>query len=443
MSIIYFQNREKQKYTVAVKHDAHPEQLIREAIYKRIRNSDQCKTQEEKIKVVEDYQSSYVLKMAGSDQYFLLPVPISQYKYIRSSIAKNEIPQMMLMSKKGVYDNLPICDFHVPAFMRKTLSVPNRSTKSLWHLDAPFSLHVVSASYVNVKEADLIYVRIGIFHGTEALCEVKQTKFVAQNQPRWDEWIVFEDMFYLDLPRAAKLCVSICAVKKRKNRDDTTMLCWGNISLFDWRSNLLTDKFSLNLWSVPRGFDDLLNPLGCVGANPMKDSPCLELGFQVYPQDIRYPTSDDFKEYNAFAEDTTRKENCNAIYEPPSETITESEQEMLLAISRRDPLAEVSEQEKVALWKLRRHCLDIPDILPRFLDAVKWNSRSDITQVLLKTTSGSASKSGYDSDILSAAVWAFGSLAARDTTDGIRVARLQVRGPLRQDQSCYLAEIYV
>lgn len=35
------------------------------------------------------------------------------------------------------------------------------------------------------------------------------------------------------------------------------------------------------------------------------------------------------------------------------------------------------------LWKLRRHCLKMPDILPRLLDAVNWNSRDDLTQLYL------------------------------------------------------------
>ncbi len=42
---------------------------------------------------MEEHQSAYVLKVAGSDQYFLRACPISQYKYIRSCISRGEIPQ--------------------------------------------------------------------------------------------------------------------------------------------------------------------------------------------------------------------------------------------------------------------------------------------------------------------------------------------------------------
>ena len=86
--------------------------------------------------------------------------------------------------------------------------------------------------------------------------------------------------------------------------------------------------------------------------------------------------------------------------------------EQLLEIIKRDPLSEISEQEKELLWRMRlahmpldiywqylnnivsclhindvcfRHkCLTIPDSLPKLLVAVKWNSREEVAQVYLK-----------------------------------------------------------
>ena len=317
----------------------------------------------------------------------------------------------MLMSKKGVYESLPISELHTPAYMRKTTASGNRQAMQLWRLDKAFKFHLHSASYVNVKEADLIYVRAGIFHGTEALCQVRQSKSVPHSSPRWDEWLEFEDMLTLDLPRAAKLCLSICSVKKRKNRDETTMLCWGNISLFDWRSHLLSDKVSLNLWSVPRGMDDLLNPLGIVGSNPVQESPCLELNFERHNSAVSYPSIGDFQEFSKFLEELAAKATATTsssssssstsasaaaavagasaavasavATDQPQETISQAEKNQLVAMAKRDPLAEISEQEKVTLWRLRKHCLDVPEILPRFLDAVKWNSRNDLTHLYM------------------------------------------------------------
>ena len=90
---------EKQKYTVAVNYKDTPLHVIRHAIHKSIRNSDQIQTETEKSRVVEQFQSQYLLKVAGSDQYFLQNCQISQYKYIRQCLAKSETPHLMLMSK--------------------------------------------------------------------------------------------------------------------------------------------------------------------------------------------------------------------------------------------------------------------------------------------------------------------------------------------------------
>ena len=60
---------------------------------------------------------------------------------------------------------------------------------------------------------------------------------------------------------------------------------------------------------------------------------------------------------------------------------TPAEREQLCEILSRDVLAEVSEQEKELMWRLRRTCLELPDSLPKLLTAVKWNSREDVAQV--------------------------------------------------------------
>ncbi len=36
---------------------------------------------------------------------------------------------------------------------------------------------------------------------------------VSHSNPRWHDLLEFDDLFSLDLPRAARLCCSICAVR--------------------------------------------------------------------------------------------------------------------------------------------------------------------------------------------------------------------------------------
>lgn len=66
-----------------------------------------------------------------------------------------------------------------------------------------------------------------------------------------------------------------------------------------------------------------------------------------------------------------------------SETATKLEIALLADIEKRDPLSEISEQEKELLWRLRHRCLQIPNILPRLLDAVKWQTRDEVAQLYL------------------------------------------------------------
>ena len=59
-----------------------------------------------------------------------------------------------------------------------------------------------------------------------------------------------------------------------------------------------------------------------------------------------------------------------------------SNTESLLEIQAKDPLSELSEQEKDMLWDMRHVCCKkVPDALPKLLDAVKWNSRDNVSQV--------------------------------------------------------------
>ena len=61
-----------------------------------------------------------------------------------------------------------------------------------------------------------IYVKACIYHGTEALCEPQSSKMVESSNPRWDQWLEF--LMIPDIPRSARLCLSICSESKRRNR---------------------------------------------------------------------------------------------------------------------------------------------------------------------------------------------------------------------------------
>ena len=152
----------------------------------------------------------------------------------------------------------------------------------------------------------------------------------------------------------------------------------------------------LNLWGVPKGNDDLLNPLGCTGTNPNSESPKLSVEFEkglnfflyqkstliisafVGAHPIIFPDSTQIREYAEFMTRLETKEGGAS-----SEPATSTELAMLRDIEKRDPLSEISEQEKELMWRLRHRCLEIPNILPRLLDAVKWQTRDEVSQLYM------------------------------------------------------------
>ena len=60
-----------------------------------------------------------------------------------------------------------------------------------------------------------LYVKAGVYHGTEPLCPVKDTEVVDSSNPKWNQWLEF-DLYIPDIPRSARLCLSICAFSRKQ-----------------------------------------------------------------------------------------------------------------------------------------------------------------------------------------------------------------------------------
>ncbi|CAI9597612.1 unnamed protein product, partial [Staurois parvus] len=292
--VIVSPNNEKQKYSLKINHDCVPEHVIAEAIRKKTR-SMLLSTEQLKLCVLE-YQGKYILKVCGCDEYLLEKYPLSQYKYIRSCIMLGRMPNLMLMAKDSLYNQIPVDTFTMPSYSRRiSTATPymngEASAKSLWAINSNLRIKILCATYVNVniRDIDKIYVRTGIYHGVEPLCDNVNTQRVPCSNPRWNEWLLY-DMYIPDLPRAARLCLSICSVKGRKGaKEEHCPLAWGNINLFDYTDTLVSGKMALNLWPVPHGLEDLLNPIGVTGSNPNKETPCLELEFDCFSSPVKFP----------------------------------------------------------------------------------------------------------------------------------------------------------
>ncbi|XP_042327271.1 phosphatidylinositol 4,5-bisphosphate 3-kinase catalytic subunit alpha isoform-like isoform X1 [Sceloporus undulatus] len=387
--VIVSPNNDKQKYTLKTPHDALPEQVIAEAIRKKTRSMH---LSPEQLRLcVQEYQGKYLLKVCGCDEYLLEKYPLSQYKYMRNCITIGRLPHLMLMSKESLYSQLPANVFVLPSYARRSATSTHVNgdvpSKSLWSINSLLRIKILCATYVNVniRDIDKIYVRTGIFHGGEPLCDNVNTQRVPCSNPRWNEWLSY-DIYLPDLPRAARLCVSICSVKGRKGaKEEHCPLAWGNVNLFDYKDTLVAGKMALNLWSVPHGLEDLLNPIGVGGSNPNKETPCLELEFTWFSHTVKFADPAEIEEHANRA--MSRELGLNYCMVGLSNrlardsSLDESELEQLRNICNRDPLSEITEQEKDFLWRHRHYCVNIPETLPKLLLSVKWNSRDEVAQM--------------------------------------------------------------
>eukprot|EP00069_Balaena_mysticetus_P011794 bmy_07263T0 len=326
--VIVSPNNDKQKYTLKINHDCVPEQVIAEAIRKKTR-SMLLSSEQLKLCVLE-YQGKYILKVCGCDEYFLEKYPLSQYKlkYIRSCIMLGRMPNLMLMAKESLYSQLPMDCFTMPSYSRRiSTATPymngETSTKSLWVINSALRIKILCATYVNVNIRDI--------------------------------------------------------------DKEHCPLAWGNINLFDYTDTLVSGKMALNLWPVPHGLEDLLNPIGVTGSNPNKETPCLELEFDWFSSVVKFPDMSVIEEHANWS--VSREAGFSYSHAGLSNRLArdnelrENDKEQLRAICTRDPLSEITEQEKDFLWSHRHYCVTIPEILPKLLLSVKWNSRDEVAQM--------------------------------------------------------------
>jgi hypothetical protein len=110
-------------------------------------------------------------------------------------------------------------------------------------------------------------------------------------------------------------------------------------------SHMLSDEVALHLRSA-HGVDTLLNPLGEAGSNPVRDHGVLVLRFERHSHTVTYPTLSDFRRYSTEVLEKLDEVRHNVPYVVEKRDINEEELKLLKDIQRRDPLAEISEQEK-------------------------------------------------------------------------------------------------
>ncbi|MBN3312706.1 PK3CA kinase, partial [Atractosteus spatula] len=431
--VIVSPSNDKQKYTLKTPHDSLPEQLIAEAIRKKTRSMH---LSPEQLRLcVQEYQGQYILKVCGCDEYLLEKYPLSQYKYIRSCITIGRLPHLMLVSKDSLYSQLPASGFVTPSYSRRTpqpspcLGGADPSPpRPLWAFSSPLRVRLLCATYVNVNIRDIdkgtgavkprgvrvqeqyspvrsgyksstpseirlqeqySSVRSGYRSSTAQLdCSAVRSPLPRCAEPdcpvlcfpRWNEWLTY-DIPLFDLPRSARLCLSICSVKGRKGaKEDQTPTRWVGVLYYTSYYNIVHCT-SLCCCVV----------LHCMMMMMMKpvvraqETPCVELEFPWFSHAVRFPDEQQVEEHANWTISRELGYNCCLLGMSNrlacDSSVSQTDVDQLRSICSRDPLYELSEQEKDFLWRHRHYCVNIPESLPKLLLSVKWNSRDEVSQM--------------------------------------------------------------
>lgn len=98
---------------------------------------------------------------------------------------------------------------------------------------------------------------------------------------------------------------------------------------------------------------------------------------------MTFPDAAQVEEYGRFISSISPGDKTLSVADVTQ--IDPAQAEALQEIQSKDPLSELSEQEKDLLWQMRGVCCKkVPEALPKLLDAVKWNDRDHVSQVCIR-----------------------------------------------------------
>ena len=140
----------------------------------------------------------------------LLTCLTSHLQYIHQCIAREQRAQLSL---KLFRELVPVekDEFIRPVFFHNTATstAGGQDTVYTWDVKDLYRIKILSAKNVNVAENQKVFVRAGIYHGSEAVCSSLSTiKGATPESAEWNEILEFT-LPMNEIPRASKLCFVI------------------------------------------------------------------------------------------------------------------------------------------------------------------------------------------------------------------------------------------
>ncbi|KAK3592460.1 hypothetical protein CHS0354_001579 [Potamilus streckersoni] len=308
----------------------------------------------------------YVLKTCRIEEYMLKECCLHSYKYIRHCITWNKTPELTVAL---------LCELlkSIPRILRRSSIKGPRiepgigNTISSWDLDGILRIKVDNVTGKRAPphtELRTMNVVAGIYHGSTLLC-----KTVSTAKHGWHQVMTF-DIRLPDLPRSAKLCLSLCTSKK-------TVEYWVNIQLFDHKGRLETGQQRLPMWPGTEAISLKREtvPLGMTGCNPDGTFPTLEMEI-ISPSDkpIMFPSDEHILEL--IRQHRQRKVSLTTDeMQKNMETMSVKDIDTMLGS---DILVKIKKHDRDYIWQNREICLTKPKSLPKLLTTLDWSKRTDV-----------------------------------------------------------------
>ncbi|XP_064642151.1 phosphatidylinositol 4,5-bisphosphate 3-kinase catalytic subunit beta isoform-like [Lineus longissimus] len=387
------------KTTKRISTEKKPTDLIQTVLRKRTLTTG----------IPEEPAENYCLKIVGEESYLVGDHKLIHFTHIQKLVSTDKMPQLVLKSEEELLQsfppllNLPKIKAIDSSAMGSPFSKHKYDPVLLWKIPNHYSVSIKSISNVSCPDDTKLQLRVGIFHGGEALADMDNTKAanLTDGEALWNTAANF-NLALADLPRMARLSFALYTTydkkmtisggktmkfKDGKQKIDILPLAWLNTTIFDYKNMLRTGPAVFNMWQFTEDvtMEDIVNPIGTVEDNPLKEgAPKLELVFHDYgiKQPIRYPPFS--KVLECAAENTNFKD---AIYDTVEDVVfnnaDELDMERLILILETDPLTPMCEQEKKLVWKMRYECqYQYPQSLPRLLTCVQWNNHNDVATMM-------------------------------------------------------------
>lgn len=311
----------------------------------------------------------FILKIVGFNDFVDGQEMMLDHEFLMKQVYMGEKPSLNIVERVPPLpepneddweDDEDATAIHSIVYDHKLISIEHRpwdqmQVMSVWDMPHPLQVKVLGvdgifpspesklrallaedpAGDVLDESSLLLHVTVGVYHGGTLLmeCSGSTHPVTAMSAPRWNEWLVFERLRLKNLPRAARLCITLWAALGEARAP----VGWVNLQLFDYKHELQCGVVSLPLWT-----NDEANPIGTCVPNSARGVPVLYLELNSYGLPVVFPT-----------EPLDRIAAASLAPVPVDQTLERTQLQQAVAITKKDSLYQLSPDEKALIWKFR------------------------------------------------------------------------------------------